>query len=112
MSDGLRTDMLDIFQFHHPVREEFQRPALPPIWSLATRQMNQLGFSLAIQAATLWAFSWKASREGYFHIFLDKPLFDANDGAGTDVQHLGVTIFFRVKHTLLTLLRYQTVSRY
>jgi hypothetical protein len=23
--------MLDIFQFHHPAREEFERPALPPI---------------------------------------------------------------------------------
>ena len=55
--------MLDIFQFHHLVSEEFERPALPPIGSLATRQMNQLGFSLAIQTSTLWTFSREAPGE-------------------------------------------------
>ena len=51
--------MLDILQFHHPVSQQFQGPALPPIGSLATRQMNQLGFSFAIQTATLRTFLGK-----------------------------------------------------
>ncbi|SRR5258706_425281 len=90
--------MLDIFQFHHPVGEEFQRPALSPIGSLATGQMNQLGFSFAIQAPTLGTFTRKASGESHLQVLLDKPLFDANHRAATNVQPLsnlpiGVTGF-------------------
>ena len=81
--------MLDIFQFHHLVSEEFQRPALPSIRSLATRQMNQLGFSPAIQAATFGAFAGEASCQGDFQILLYKPLFDPNHGTATDGERLG-----------------------
>src|SRR5260221_7321424 len=81
--------MLDILQLRHPVSEQFQGPAVPPIGSLATGQVNQLSFSLAIEAATFWAFSRKASNEGYLQVFLDKPLFDANDRAAADREHLG-----------------------
>jgi hypothetical protein len=81
--------MFHILQAHHPVGQQFERPALSPIGSLATRQMNQLGFSLAIQAPPFGTFSWKASREGYFHILLDKPLFNANNRAATDRDGLG-----------------------
>jgi hypothetical protein len=81
--------MLDIFQFHHPVREEFQRPALTSIGSLATRQMNQSGFSLPIQAAAFGTFAREASRQSHLQILLDKPLFDANDRAATDRERLG-----------------------
>jgi len=81
--------MLHILQAHHLICQQFERPTLSPIWSLATRQMNQLGFSLAIQTLALGTFSWKTSGEGYLHILLDKPLFDANHGATTDSQRLG-----------------------
>ncbi len=57
--------MLDIAQAHHLVSEEFQRPTLPPVWSLATREMNQLGLALAIQAATFGAFAREASCQSY-----------------------------------------------
>jgi len=40
--------MLHILQAYHLICQQFERPTLSPIWSLATRQMNQLGFSLAI----------------------------------------------------------------
>jgi hypothetical protein len=81
--------MLDIFQFHHLVGEEFQGPALPPIGSLTTRQMNQLGLALAIQAALLGSFAWEATGEGDFQIFLHKPSLDTNHRAATDIQGFG-----------------------
>ena len=77
--------MLHIFQFHHSISEEFQRPALPSIGSLATRQMDQLGFSFAIQTSTLWTFLGEASGKSHPQILLDKPLFYANHRAATDV---------------------------
>src|SRR5690242_5570422 len=81
--------MLDILQFHHLVREEFERPALPPIGSLATGQMNQMGLALAIQAATFGPFAGKASGEGYLQVSLHKPLLDANHRATTNGESLG-----------------------
>ena len=80
--------MFHIPQAHHPAGQQFERPALSPIGSLATRQMNQLSFSLAIQAPPFWTFSWKASCEGDFHILLNKSLFDANHRAATDGEAL------------------------
>jgi hypothetical protein len=80
--------VLDIVQAHHPVGQQFQRPAVPSIGSLATGQGDQLRLSLAIQAATLGAFSREASGEGHLQILSDKPLFDANDGAATDGEGL------------------------
>jgi len=103
--------MLHILQTHHMVSEEFQCPALTPIWSLATRQVNQLGLALAIQTATLGTFSWKASGEGDFHILLDKPLFDANDRATIDVQHLS-NLPVGVVGLSLTLIAHQQDSRH
>jgi hypothetical protein len=60
--------VLDILQFHHLVSQQFQGPALPPIGSLATRQMNQLGFLVAfsetMQNPSLLAldFAWSPER--------------------------------------------------
>jgi hypothetical protein len=62
---------------------------LPSIRSLTTRQVNQLGFALAIQAATLGTFSRETSGESQLQILLDKPLFDTNDRAATDGERLG-----------------------
>ncbi len=81
--------MLYIAQAYHLVGQQFQRPASLPIWSLATRQMNQLGFSFAIQAATFGTLAGKASRQGHLHILLHKPFFDANHGATIDLQGFG-----------------------
>jgi hypothetical protein len=65
--------MLDIAQAHHPVGQQFQREAVPPIGSLATREMDQLGFSLAIQAAPFGPFAREASGESYFQVLLRHP---------------------------------------
>jgi hypothetical protein len=40
--------MFHVAQSHHPISQQFQRPALPSIRSLAAREMNQLGFALAV----------------------------------------------------------------
>ena len=80
--------MLDIAQQNHLIGQQFQRPALPPIGSLATGQMNQLRLALAIQAAPLGAFAREASGEGHLQVMLHKPLFDPNHGAATDIQGL------------------------
>lgn len=78
--------MLHTFQLHHLIGQEFERPTLPPIGSLATRQMNQLGFPLASPSQRCSGRArWKASGESHFQILLHKPLFDANHGAATDV---------------------------
>src|SRR5258707_14999787 len=81
--------MLDISQLHHLISQQFQGPALPSIGSLATGQMDQLGFSLAIQATAFGAFPWKTAGESHLQILLDKPLFDANQRAATDGESLG-----------------------
>lgn len=51
--------------------------------------MNQLGFSLAIQAAAFGTFAREASCQGDFQILLHEPLFDPNDRAATDGERLG-----------------------
>jgi hypothetical protein len=81
--------MLDIFQFHHLVSEEFQCPALSPIRGLATGQMNQLGLALAIQAAPFGPFSREASHQSQLQASLGKSLLDANHRAATDGEGLG-----------------------
>ena len=81
--------MLHIAQVHHLVGQQLQRPALSPIRSLATGQMNQLGFSLAIQRAPFGTFPWKASGKSHFQVLLHKALFDANHRAATDGEDLG-----------------------
>ena len=69
--------MLHIAQAHHLVGQQLQRPALSPTRSLATGQMNQLGFSLAIQTALFGTFPWKAEGSSHFQVLLHKALFDA-----------------------------------
>lgn len=81
--------MLHILQFHHLISQQFQCPTLPPIGSLTTGQVNQVGFTLAIQAATFRAFSRETAGEGHFQASLHKPLFDANHGAATDGKGCG-----------------------
>jgi hypothetical protein len=81
--------VLDIAQLHHLVGEQRERPALPPVGSLTTGQMDQLSFSLAIQAPPFGTFAWKASGESYFQILLHKPLLDANDCTTTDGKRFG-----------------------
>ncbi len=98
--------MLDIAQAHHPVGQQFQRPALPPIGSLATREMDQLGFSLAIQAAPFGPFAREASGESYFQVLLHKALLDTNHGATTDGEHLG-NVPIGVAGPALTLIAHQ-----
>jgi hypothetical protein len=95
--------MLDIAQAHHSVGQQFQRPALPPIGSLATREMDQLGFSFAIQAAP---FARGASGESYFQVLLHKALLDTNHGATTDGEHLG-NLPIGVAGPALTLIAHQ-----
>ncbi len=51
--------------------------------------MNQLGFSLAIQAAPFGPFSREASRQSHLQALLDKSLLDANHRAATDGEGLG-----------------------
>jgi hypothetical protein len=98
--------MLDIAQAHHPVGQQFQRPALPPNGSLATREMDQLGFSLAIQAAPFGPFAREASGESYFQVLLHKALLDTNHGATTDGEHLG-NVPIGVAGPALTLIAHQ-----
>jgi len=66
--------MLHILQAHHLVGQEFERPTLTPIWSLATRQMNELGFSFAVQAPPFGTFSREASGKSHSQVLLDKSL--------------------------------------
>jgi len=65
--------MLHIAQAHHLISEQLQRPALPSIRSLATRQMNQVGFSFAIQAAPFGPFAREAPRKSYLQAPLRHP---------------------------------------
>ncbi|MBO0780579.1 MAG: hypothetical protein J2P37_17285 [Ktedonobacteraceae bacterium] len=51
--------------------------------------MNELGFSLAIQALAFGTFAWEASGEGYLQAPLHKTLLDANHGTATDGERLG-----------------------
>lgn len=81
--------MFHIPQAHHLIGQQLERPALSPIRSLATREMNQLGFSLAIQTAPFGTFSRKTAGEGYLQASLRKSLLDANHGAATDGEGLG-----------------------
>jgi hypothetical protein len=57
--------MFHAAQSHHPIGQQFQRPALPSVGSLATREVDQLGLTLPIQAATFGAFAWEAPGERY-----------------------------------------------
>ena len=98
--------MLDIAQAHHPVGQQFQREAVPPIGGLATREMDQLGFSLAIQAAPFGPFAREASGESYFQVLLHKALLDTNHGATTDGEHLG-NLPIGVAGPTLTLIAHQ-----
>ncbi len=81
--------MLHILQAHHLVGQEFERPTLTPIWSLATRQMNELGFSFAVQAPPFGTFSREASGKSHSQVLLNKSLLDANHGAAADGERLG-----------------------
>jgi len=47
---------------------------LTPIWSLATRQMNELGFSFAVQAPPFGTFSREASGKSHSQVLLNKSL--------------------------------------
>lgn len=80
--------MFHIAQTHHAVSQEFQCPALMSVGSLAARQLDQLCFTFAVQAAAFRAFPGKASCERHFQAFLDKSLLDPNHRAATDLQHL------------------------
>lgn len=81
--------MLHILQAHHLVSQQFYCPALTPIGSLATGQMNQLSLSFPIQASPFRAFSRKASGESHFQVPLHKSLLDPNHCAATDVKGFG-----------------------
>lgn len=81
--------MLNVLQAHHLVGQEFERPTLTPIWSLATRQMNELGFSFAVQAPPFGTFSREASGKSHSQVLLDKSLLDTNHGAAADGERLG-----------------------
>jgi hypothetical protein len=80
--------MLHILSAHHLVGQEFERPALPPIGGLATRQVNQLGFSFAIQTPPFGTFPGEAEGSSHLQVPLHKPLLDPNYGAATDIQGL------------------------
>jgi len=62
---------------------------LTPIWSLATRQMNESGFSFAVQAPPFGTFSREASGKSHSQVLLNKSLLDANHGAAADGERLG-----------------------
>jgi hypothetical protein len=81
--------MLHILQTHHLVGQEFERPALVSIWSIATRKVDQLRLAFAVQAPSFGTFAREASGEGHLQVLLDKPLFDANHGAATDGERPG-----------------------
>ncbi len=81
--------MLHILQTYHLVGQEFERPALVSIWSIATRKVDQLRLAFAVQAPPFGAFAREASGEGHLQVLLDKPLFDANHGAATDGERPG-----------------------
>jgi hypothetical protein len=103
--------VLGIPQAHHPFCQQFQRPALPSIRSLTTRQMNQLSLSLAIQAATFGAFAREASHESHLEALLHKPLLDAYHGAATERKGLG-NLPIGMARVALTLITHQQDPRH
>ena len=101
--------MLDIAQTHDLIGKQLQRPALSPIRGLATGQMNQVGFSFAIQTAAFGAFSGKTSSESHLQALLDKSLFDADHGAATNRERFG-NLPIGVTGVPLTLIAHQEHS--
>jgi len=102
--------MLDIAQAYHAVGQQFQRPALPSIGSLATGQMDQLSFSFAIQAPPFGAFSWKTAGESHLQLLLHKPLLNANDGAAADGERFGNLPIGRTRFALTLITHQQDTS--
>src|SRR5215469_8412079 len=83
------TDLIDILQVDHLVSQQTQRPALLPFWGGTTRQRNEMGFFLPGDAPTLWACLRILAAQGGIQPLFREALFDANDGATTDLKHLG-----------------------
>lgn len=73
--------------------------------------MNQLGLTLAIQAASFGTFAREASGKRHLQVLLDKPLLDADHRTATDGESLG-NLPISVTGFSLTLIAHQQDSRY
>ena len=86
--------MLHLLQAHHPFCQEFEHPRLSPTWSLATRQMNELGFFFAVQAPPLLSLlEGSVSGSSHSQVLLDTSLPGiANQGSAVDGELEGLLL--------------------